>query len=302
MKTIFNIRCKSQSGEKMRFLDETWCGLEWSPWYPLMEGRSLDKGLGKGPGIYRIRVVGEDRLAYIGQTGRCLRENLTRLREESGGKRVDPDSKHFASPCMFVYLKVKDAELEVSTCPMPKIPEEERLVTESFLLWNYRLEARESPLCNLKRFHDGFDMFIDPREGVKVRKLNADESRDNSSISPLKYDQPFEAKDWMGLLWSEWVPLDKKAAKAEREELCFFRIAKQDMSELLLVDWTEDLGSTLAEHLREKWSKKTVYSVAFRGLELPAAHVAELRNDMVAGYYMERSEAPVVQYKIKPRS
>ena len=264
-----------------------------------MEGRSLEKGLGKGPGIYRIRPVGQSTLAYIGQTGKCLRENLTKLREESGGKRVDPDSKHFASPCMFVYLKVKDTALEVSTCAMPKLPEDERLATESFLLWNYRLEAGESPKCNLKRFHEGFDMFIDPAEGVKVRKLNSDESLENSSISPLIYDQPFMNNDWMGLMWTEWENLDKKSAKSMKDEVCFYRIAREGFSELLLVDWTSDLGSAFSDHLREKWSKKAVFSLAFKGLDLPPVHIAELKNDMIAGYYMERSESPRMQFKGK---
>lgn len=266
-----------------------------------MQGRSLNKDLGKGPGIYRIRPRGQNSLAYIGQTGRCLRENLSKLREESSRNRVDPDSKHFASPCMFVYIKVKDTDLDVSTCAMTKIPDDERLATESFLLWNYRIEVGASPICNLRRFHEGYRMFIHTTEGVKVRKLEIDEDSYNSSISPLKYDQPFKSTDWMGLLWTEWTPLDKKAVKSLGDEFCFYRIAKEDMSELLLVDWTDDLGTMLSDHLREKWSKKTVYSVAFRGLELPPVHVAELRNDMVAGYYMEKSEAPRMQFKLKRR-
>ncbi len=283
----------------MRFLDEDWCGLDWSPWYPLLQGRSLEKGLGKGPGIYRIRPAGQSTLAYIGQTGKCLRENLTRLRVESGAKRVDPDSKHFASPCMFVYHKVKDVDLEVSTCTMPKLPENERLATESVLLWNYRLEAGESPICNLKRFHDGYDMFIDPAEGVKVRKLNSDEARDNSSTAPLKYDGSFVDKDWMGLMWTEWEQLDKKSVKAMKDEVCFLRMAKEDFSELLLIDWTPDLGMALSEHMREKWSKKAAFSLAFRGLELSPIHIAELKNDMIAGYYMEMSGSPRMQYRVK---
>lgn len=45
--------------------------LTWSPWLPFIGG---DFGLlPRGAGLYRVRVLGQAALAYIGQTGRDLR-------------------------------------------------------------------------------------------------------------------------------------------------------------------------------------------------------------------------------------
>lgn len=278
----------------MKYLEEDWCGLDWSEWYPLHEGRSLAKGLGKGPGIYRIRDPDKNTLAYIGQSGRCLRKNLEVLRDESSAKRVAPDSKHFASPCVFVYNKVKDVDVEVSTLSF-KGNDPERLATECFLIWNYRHEAGSSPRCNLGKFHEGFEMTVDD-DGVKVRKLDVSEESDYPSIAPLDHDEPFASEEWMGLRWTEWLPLDKKTVKAMDDEICFLRLADDGINELKRVDHTESLKETLAGHLKEKWSKKALFSISFRGLDLPPIHIAEIRNDLIAGYYLETSEAPTAQF------
>jgi hypothetical protein len=57
-----------------KFLKHDWCSLSWSEWVPFDGGNF--KGLHAGAGLYRIRVADSPVLAYIGQTGRDLRQRL----------------------------------------------------------------------------------------------------------------------------------------------------------------------------------------------------------------------------------
>lgn len=56
-----------------------WCNLSWTQWQPL-EAASVRAVAPVSSGIYRIRRAGvANRLTYIGQTGRTLRERLLAL-------------------------------------------------------------------------------------------------------------------------------------------------------------------------------------------------------------------------------
>jgi len=58
-------------------MDKDWCALTWGLWVPL-ERQAIIRTTPALPGVYRIRRKGGagNRLVYIGQTGRTLRERL----------------------------------------------------------------------------------------------------------------------------------------------------------------------------------------------------------------------------------
>lgn len=55
--------------------------LQWSPWISF--NTASFSALPAGSGVYRVRVVGHQALAYIGQTGRDLRSRLRDLRRNT---------------------------------------------------------------------------------------------------------------------------------------------------------------------------------------------------------------------------
>ncbi len=280
----------------MSYLDDDWCDLEWSDWYPLLGGKRLHKRLIKGPGFYRVRCTGRDKIAYIGVTVKDIRENLEKLREEAGASTVNPDMKHFAAPCLFTYRKVEGYDFEVSACPY-KAADSKRLALKCYMFWKYRLEAGESPLCNLGRFHPSYEVVIDAEKGVKVRRLeSAMEGRYDKSSPPLQYTGPFKEPDWMGLNWSKWDELNKKSVKKTEETPCIYRIADKDISQLLTVGTTDNLKSTLESLRSEKWAKKVVFATALAGFEFTPTYLLEIKNDMIGGYYEETGGPPAYQF------
>jgi hypothetical protein len=58
------------------YLSPTWCNLHWSTWVPFEARLAEFRAIPTGAGVYRVRVKGEPILAYIGQTGRNLRQRF----------------------------------------------------------------------------------------------------------------------------------------------------------------------------------------------------------------------------------
>ena len=57
-------------------MNAKWCGLDWTSWLPFEAERKAFQQFERVAGVYRVRVRGTGVLAYIGQTGRSLRERL----------------------------------------------------------------------------------------------------------------------------------------------------------------------------------------------------------------------------------
>src|SRR5215831_14162310 len=85
----------------------------WSGWMPLrMAGQN--RRIWAAPGLYRIRRVGDDRaLAYIGQTGRLLRERLAQLRGVYRDEMPYRDP-HTAAPTLWALRDRDQCDFEAS--------------------------------------------------------------------------------------------------------------------------------------------------------------------------------------------
>ncbi len=83
------------------FLSRGWCGLAWSDWLPLHAARSeFQRLIPRDPGLYRVRVIDANVLAYVGQTGRDLRERSRALARHTTRSADDPpwNDPHTAAP------------------------------------------------------------------------------------------------------------------------------------------------------------------------------------------------------------
>src|SRR5690242_12854015 len=80
---VASITSKTDS-DCVSFVRRNWCDLEWSPWIQFDGPRARFRAfLPSSAGVYRIRPVGLLLLAYLGQTGRNLRERLLALRDHA---------------------------------------------------------------------------------------------------------------------------------------------------------------------------------------------------------------------------
>jgi hypothetical protein len=77
---------------------EDWGNLSWTEWHPL-NADLVRAAAPLSPGIYRIRRAGvTERLTYIGQTGRTLRERLSALANGTHSEQCPFNDAHTAAP------------------------------------------------------------------------------------------------------------------------------------------------------------------------------------------------------------
>jgi len=78
--------------------------LDWSEWIPLVSPiADYKRCISRDPGLYHVKIVGQDALAYVGQTGRDLRERTRALAAHVGRPADDPPPSHYrlSFPCPF---------------------------------------------------------------------------------------------------------------------------------------------------------------------------------------------------------
>src|SRR5687768_4262545 len=127
----------------MQYLSIDWEGLQWSPWLRFGEPGSVFRKLPAAPGVYRVRPAGGDLLAYVGQTGRSLRERLSSLSRHTLSPVMPFNDPHTAAPSLWAIRNAERVDFECSAAPAD-LPKRRREGLECYLLWRYRQERGES--------------------------------------------------------------------------------------------------------------------------------------------------------------
>ena len=138
-----------------QLLSPSWCGLEWSEWISLAASiTEYKRYITRTPGFYRVRIMGRETLAYVGQTGRDLRERTRALASHAGRPTDDPpwNDPHTAAPGLWAWKTEEGFEYEVSVASR-RLSAPHRQCMEDGLLYEYRLKKGESTLANHGRFH-----------------------------------------------------------------------------------------------------------------------------------------------------
>ncbi len=119
------------------------CGLEWSEWIALDAPlAAYQRCITRDPGFYRVRIVGRDALAYIGETGRNIRQRSRALALNAGHSADDPprSDPHAAAPNLWAWRIEEGLEYEDSVAS--RSPEDgDRKGMEQRLLYEYRVTA-----------------------------------------------------------------------------------------------------------------------------------------------------------------
>lgn len=316
----------------MDFSNENWLGLDWSPWVPFNAQREFWY-IEKAPGVYRIRPNNQDLLMYIGETGQSLHKKLAGLRQTLRRGDLMPWSDPYAeAPALWSWWVEWIADqntntpgepgsdgtpaesspgtageaddtgpvmLEVSAAPLDASVSG-RKGMESFLLYMYRQEKGESPLCNFGRIHPRYRKSTTKGEGKRGGRL-ADNQKDNPagfpSITPLEPAGKPGDSDWMGLEWTAQKPLNPHHAGDVCEGAGLYLLTDDGSGEILYIGQSADVKGQLTGHCGKEWEGREVqFSYQIIGRKVLPHNLHELRTDLVGNYYEHFRRSPEFQF------
>ena len=275
-----------------------WHDLGWTGWIPLHDLGSKRDQVMRGAGVYRIRVQGTGRLAYIGQSGRVRERVLYDLAPSVLGDSMPWNDPHTVAPALWAYRVEDGFGFDVSVAPGPE-DKQQRNGLEDCLLWCYRVETGTSTLCNYGRFHPRFSRPSNKQEGTAMQRLPEGEANPDSgpSTDPLPHHgEPFEP-DWMTLDWTEPAALDASSASGLPGAPGVYKILGASRERVLYIGETTDLRRRIRRHARRDWGETSplISTCALSG-DHPAYQRRELETDLLGGYYYLAGEPPACQY------
>lgn len=274
-----------------------WCGHRWLPWVALdAPAAQFAECLPRGPGFYRVRVVGRSALAYIGQTGRNLNERTRALARNAYRQGDAPpwNDPHTAAPGLWAWRVEDGLNYEVSAASAD-LTYSHRQCTEDMMLHEYRLEVGRSTLCNHGRFHPRWTRPSNRKRGVAMRRLAAPETNPAAapSLAPVSGSGPPGAPDWLGLSWVHVGPPGPSLSDAP-EEAGVYRLSRA--GEVVYVGESANLRSRLKAHSR----KYRELGLAADIVVMPGAlahHLKEREVDVIGAFYKVTGRPPVLQYR-----
>ncbi len=281
----------------MKFLDQDWCGFQWTDWIPLTRDQGSSSKIPSGPGLCRVKAVGDPTLFYIGQTGGSLKDTFRALGNEILSERM-PSNPHVASPCLRAHRLEVGMDYEISATPQDP-SRGDRMAIECFLLWQYRVEKGSSPPCNHVRSH--------PRSTKERQKGTRKERpekgmmniKERKSHPPLLPSGSMESLRWMGLDWSEWKELDLGNIQRIPTQPGVYRIYDHEELVMLYLGGSRNLRKRIQSHSRRNWGSNVAFSFHSLPRSLPEYQRMEIENDLIGGYYLERVKAPRFQFEKK---
>ena len=238
------------------FLMQNWEELTWSDWVPLDAPTTSFRLIPQGPGFYRVRVVDQPVLSYIGQTGRNLRQRLGDLRRPLyySDEQMPWNDPHTAAQSLWVLRIAEGMRFECSAAASD-LETQSRHGFEDMLLWKYRVEKGESTLCNHGRFHPRYFRSTNRREGkpggvLTVGQIN---SASGPSFPPLSLRGNPDESDWMNLNWVSIGNLSIADLTQIPHQGGVYKIWDEHTKRLLYIGESADLQSRLLAHSRKKW-------------------------------------------------
>jgi hypothetical protein len=160
---------------------------------------------------------------------------------------------------------------------------------ESFLLYRYRQERGESPLCNFGRFHPRYRKSTNRKEGLRGGRL-AEDHKDNpagfASMAPLEATGKPGDRDWMGL---EWTGRELLAADNIRDVAAgagLYLLAGAGSEQILYIGQSADVATRLLDHSRKAWDERVLeFSYQIIGQSVLPHNLRELENDLIGNYF-----------------
>ena len=287
--------------QDIQYFLHNWCSLSWSPWVSFIATKDEFRQISKRPGVYRVRPVGKDFLMYIGETSRTVRERLNELRNNLKGADLMPwNDPHTAAPSLWAWHNAEHYEYECSVAPLD-LSSQNRRGTESFLLYKYRQERRESTLCNFGRFHPRYTKSTNRKKnsrGGKLPEWQNDNLAGLPSIAPLEVAGKPGDSDWMKLDWSQRALLTSAEVQEVEAGAGLYLLADAGSHDVVYIGQSANVAKRLLDHSRKTWDDKTLeFSYQIIGPSVPSHHLKELENDLIGNYFENLRTAPEFQFR-----
>ncbi|MFT7670609.1 MAG: hypothetical protein ACI8X5_003320 [Planctomycetota bacterium] len=268
-----------------------WCGLRWSLWIPLNSSAAEYRAsVSPDPGFYKIRAVGDSRLAYIGQTGRNLRERTRALaRGVNRGLDHPPwNDPHTAAGAMWAFRHEDGYEFEVSVVTaMHESPARQCL--EDFLLHQHRIHRGGSTLLNHGRLHPMWTRPSNRAKGQPMQRL--EEPVDYESLPVARGDEALLSGGWLGLNWTDEEPLSGTPPPAQPGVYLIRR-----GGEVIYFGQSVDLANRLGTHAGDP----RFQGGSYRAHVMPGArphHLLERETDIIGAFFELEGVPPAWQYR-----
>lgn len=197
----------------------------------------------------------------------------------------------------------EDAEpvmLEVSAAPLDASVSG-RKGMENFLLYRYRQEKGESPLCNFGRFHPRYRKSTTRGEGHRGGRL-ADDQQDNPAgfpgIAPLEPVGTPGDSDWMGLEWTEHKSLRPEQARETGDGAGLYLLVDAGTQDILYIGQSADIARRLLDLCGKDWQGHEVqFSYQIIGQKVLPHNLKELEADLLGNYYENFRKMPAFQFQ-----
>jgi hypothetical protein len=172
---------------------------------------------------------------------------------------------------------------------------------ENFLLYRYRQERGESPLCNFGRFHPRYRKSTIRREGLRGGKL-AEDQLDNPAgfpgIGPLEIIGKPGDRDWMGLEWTGPEPLAPENTAGVPPGAGLYLLSDAGLQEIVYIGQSADVAKRLAGSGRKMQEGRTLqFSYQIIGQSVVPHNLRELETDLIGNYFENFRKAPEFQFK-----
>jgi len=171
---------------------------------------------------------------------------------------------------------------------------------EDMLLWRYRLEKKESTLCNYGRFHPRYYRSTNRREGRPGGVLSPTSQinpASGSSFPSLKPHGSPNEPDWMNLVWSPIGNLKNIDLTQIPRQSGIYKLWDQYTKQLLYIGESSNLQSRLRSHSRKNWGPflvQTAFYASEQGMLPHQRH--EVESDLLGSFYYTEKSTPVFQY------
>jgi hypothetical protein len=289
-------------------MGERWCGLTWTPWVPL-ERPAIRQTAATLPGVYRIRHAGgqPERLVYIGQTGRNLRERLSALAGGVNAPESPFNDPHTAAPHLWLLRQRDSAWLECSCAPMAGAVQVLR-GTEDMLLWRHRVERGLSVEANYGRFYSGYTR---PTNRWVVRGGPSGTRTPGRRAVPLAVGRA--AVDFTAsqsplqgeagpLQASWWQRAALTAARSLPSGPAIYGLYDRNGEEPIYIGETSGLPARATTHAAALWPAREPW-IAYVSLpvETPKHVLREFESDLLGWHFWRTGRAPTAQYSLQTR-
>lgn len=278
-----------------------WSSLSWSEWVPFTAEKHEFREIPREPGLYRIRPAGRDFLMYIGETRRSVYQQLNQLRYTLKRTDLMPwNDPHTVAPSLWAWRDAEGFEYECSAAPLDASMNG-RQGMESLLLYRYRQQHGESPLCNFGRFHPRYRRSTNRRENQRGGRLEAGQ-KDNPAGGPdypplCAAGKPGDP-DWMGLSWSGFDTLVPEKTRTAPAGPGLYLLSDPGSQEIVYIGQSGNCAKRLLDHSSRSWDGKEL-QFSFYGFEetvLPH-QLRELGKDLIGNFFELKRRAPEYQFR-----